>query len=125
MNIWKTVKIKKMTAEQLEKAGFKISDLAKELLAKTTFKKETLDLEVISVAELGFPNGATKEQIYNRAEKRGLDLCPASVGPVLRMEYKDQPVGEWFSIGMKPIVASGGRLRVFRVECDGGGHWLG
>lgn len=124
MKIWKTITIKKVTAQQLEKAGYKVSDWAKDLLSKTKFKKETLNLVNISVAELGFPDGATRQQIYDKAKELGLEFCPASVGPVLRMEYQDQPNGERLLIGMEPVTVSVGNLRVFGVERDDGDRWL-
>ena len=79
---------------------------------------------VVSVAELGFKDGATREQIYARAKELGLDLCPAEVGPQLRLQYKDQPNGEWLVIAMEPITGSVGNLNLFRVRRDDSDLWL-
>ena len=35
-------------------------------------------------------------------------LCPAEVGPELRLHYRNQPVGEALNIAMKPIATYGG-----------------
>ena len=101
---------------------------ANDILGKPAFTVATeeteLDLVVVSVAELGFKNGATREQIYSRAEERGLDHCPAEVGPQLRLQYADQPKGEWLVVGMEPITDSGGDLELFGVERGDSGLWL-
>jgi hypothetical protein len=82
---------------------------------------------VLSVAELGFREGAKYSEIRARALELGLglELCPAEVGPALRLAYKDQPRGEWLIIAMNTISVSDGDLRVFRVGHDDGGLWLG
>ena len=59
-----------------------------------------------------------------RAKELGLELCPAEVGPQLRLQYKDQPNGEWILIAMEPITDSDGDLLVFRVKCLVSELWL-
>lgn len=110
----------------LTSSGFRISDWANDILNRITLvsKPTTLDLVVITVVGLGFKNGATRKDIYERAIQLGLALCPAEVGPQLRLQYKDQPNGEWFRIAMEPIADSDGYLNVFRVARGGHGLWL-
>ncbi len=112
----------------IKQAGMKIGDWANDILGKPAFtvatEEITLDLVRPSVADLGFPKGATRKDIYNRAQDLGLGLCPAEVGPQLRLQYPDQPAGEWLFIGMEPIAVSDGGLSVFRVERDGDDRWL-
>lgn len=115
---------KKITKAQLEKAGFKVGTYAAQILEKVTFKKQTVELVVKTVRELTGKDSATRSEIYEAALKQGLDLCPAEVGPALRLAYKDQPNGEWILVGMEPITDSGGDLDVFRVERDGDARWL-
>lgn len=109
--------------------GFSIGDYANDILGKPAFtvaaEETKLDLVVVSVAELGFKDGATPKQIYARAKELGLDLCPAEVGPQLRLQYKDQPKGEWLVIAMEPIALADGFLGLFYVERHGSGLWLG
>ena len=86
-----------------------IGDLAGEALARPAFKlasiKTEVDLVVLSPAELGLTaEFVSLRDIYDRAEKLGLFLAPAEVGPALRLQYRDQPIGEFLHIGMKPIV---------------------
>lgn len=112
----------------LKDGGFRISDWASDILGKPAFtvaaEKTEVDLVRVTVAELGFKNGAKRSDIYERAKDFGLELCPAEVGPQLRLQYKDQPVGEWLFIGMEPITGSGGDLGVFLVGHGGDGLWL-
>lgn len=85
---------------------------------------ETITLVRLTVADLGFPRGATTEEIYERAKTLGLELCPAEVGPYLRLAYADQPMGEWFYIGMKKITDADGYPDVFGIGRNGFGLWL-
>ena len=112
--------------QALVDSGVKVSDYASQILKKVKVSKVATDLEliVLSVAELGFANGATFAQIIERAKKLGLDLCPAEVGPALRLVYKDQPRSEWLLIAMEPITDSDGDSYVFYVGRDDDGLWL-
>jgi len=132
---WKTIRLGTnglKTADDFRKFlkdnGFSIGDYANDILGKPTFtaaaEEIELDLVVASVAELGFKNGATREQIYARAKELGLDLCPAEVGPQLRLQYKDQPNGEWLIVAMEPIADSVGLLGLFFVGRFDSGLWL-
>ena len=64
---------------------------------------ETFSPIKVSVRALGFPNGATTKEIYQKAERLGLELVPAETGPRLRLSYNDQQCEEYLSIGMEPI----------------------
>lgn len=132
--VWKTIKLGTglKTADNfrraLKSAGCKISDWGNDILGKPAFtasETETdVHLVVVSVKEFGFKDGATRADIYKRAQELGLELCPAEVGPQLRLQYKDQPSGEWLLIGMEPITGSVGYLYVFDLERDDGELWL-
>jgi len=112
----------------LQSAGCKIGNCGNDILGKPTFTTSpvpiTLELCVASAAELGFKNGAKFSAVCSRIKELGYDLCPNEVGPQLRLQYKDQPKGEWLAIAMEPITDSGGLLLVFRVVHDGGELWL-
>lgn len=57
-----------------------------------------------SVKELGFDGYTTYARICAKAEELGLKLCPAEVGPALRLAFRDQPQGgELLRIAMNPI----------------------
>ncbi|OGZ32058.1 MAG: hypothetical protein A3H02_02710 [Candidatus Niyogibacteria bacterium RIFCSPLOWO2_12_FULL_41_13] len=131
---WKTIKLGtglKATDDfrkVLNDNGFDISDWASDILGKPAFtvaaEKTEVDLVKVTVAELGFKKGARRDQIYKRTKELGLVLCPPEVGPQLRLQYQDQPNGEWILVGMKPITGSCGYLLVFRVERGDSGLWL-
>lgn len=132
--LWKTIKLGTglVTADDFRRAlkagNFRIGDWGNDILGRRGFtaadEETEMDLVVLSVAELGFKDGAYRKDIYKRALKLGLELCPAEVGPQLRLQYKDQPMDEWLRIAMEPITDSVGHLSVFCVGRDDGGLWL-
>lgn len=130
-SIWKTITLGLHQSPSAYRAalkanGYRIGDYAGQILdkVKASETETQLDLVVKTVADLGFKKGATYQQIYDRAIELGLELCPAEVGPTLRLQYPDQPYGEWLRIAMELISASDGRLRVFGVDRGSGWRWL-
>jgi hypothetical protein len=122
------------SAEQLisemEAGGIKISDYAKSMLRNSaefipTTNAEDMTFIRLTVGDLGFKTNATTNQVFERAQQLGLELCPSDTGPNWRLKYRNQPLGEYFRIGMKPITVSGGIPRVFGLGRVGGGLWLG
>lgn len=78
-----------------------------------------IDLVKISLEELGFDGVAFFDQILQRAKEKGLKICPAEVGPSLRLEYQDQPDGESLHIGMESMIDFEGTNNHFLVERSG------
>jgi hypothetical protein len=121
-------KTTKELESELEEKGFKIYDYARSMMKNPDFapskEPEQADLVRLKVKDMGFAQGATTEQIYEKAEELGLELCPPEVGPHLRLELTDQPQGEWFSVGMKQISDSDGNPDVFGLGRGAGGRWL-
>jgi len=112
------------TAEQLikemETANSNISEYVKSmLLDKEQFipgeSKEEITLIKLTVADLGFTTAATTDQIYERAQSIGLELCPPDTAPNYRLKYKDQPMSERVRVGMKQITGSDGNPSVFNL----------
>jgi hypothetical protein len=102
------------------------TDYILESAAFQSANQETeIDLVVTSIAGLGFQRPATYEEICARAHKLDLELCPAEVGPQLRLQHQDQPSIHWLYIAMEPIVHTSARLVIFSVDCSFGGHYLG
>ncbi len=126
------VEIGGKSAEQLisemEAAGINISDYAKSMLKNREFvpskNPEEATLIRLTVADLGFKSGATTDQIYERAQILGLELCPADTGPNYRLKYQNQPLNEWIYIGMKQITDSDGSPYVFLLGRYDDGLWL-
>ena len=134
LKAWKIIKLGTgpKTADDFRKAikdcGMKISDWANSILGRPEFRvaagETEVDLVKVTVAELGFKEGATREQIYARAKELGLEICPPEVGPQLRLQYKGQPMNEWLLIGMESVRDSDGALHVFYVVRHASGFWL-
>lgn len=115
--------------EELEAANINMSSYAESMLQNkkefiATPEQEDMTLIRLTVADLGFKSNATTDQIYKRAEELGLELCPSDVGPTIRLQYQNQPLGEWIHIGMKQITGSVGGPSVFMLVHDGDGLWL-
>jgi len=108
--------------KELLNKGIKFYGSAEEILQKVTFSKENKEYNLVSfsVESLGFPNGATTKEIYDKAESLGLEICPAEVGPLLRLNYLDQPNNTYLVIAMKSILASDGSEHVFGVDHSSG-----
>jgi hypothetical protein len=79
--------------DALDKASIKIGDDADEILGRPAFPyargKIEHDLVLLSVSELAVKTEyALLSDVYSRARKLGLDLCPAEVGPQLRLAHR-------------------------------------
>lgn len=113
-------KSKKQLEKELQAKNIWVSDLAEELMKSKDFriskKAEKAGLVRLTVKDLGFDDDATTDEIFQRAEDLGLDLCPAEVGPHLRLQYSGK---EWMNIGMKQITARDGFRFVFLLTWYG------
>ncbi len=126
------VEIGGKSAEQLisemKAARINIPDYAKSMLKSREFvpgkNPEEATLIRLTVADLGFKSNTTTDQICERAQILGLELCPADTGPNYRLKYRNQPLNEWIYIGMKQIADSVGRPNVFGLGRDDDGLWL-
>jgi len=102
-----------------------IGDSANEILGRPAFRfsrtRTDLDLVVVTIADLGFAGGATLAEIHRQALQVGLHLCPAEVGPILRLAYLDQRVGEFLHIAMEPVATYRGDLVDLTIANGGAG----
>jgi hypothetical protein len=101
--------------QALKDKNMYLSNYGKDILKQAEFsqEQETYDLVRFTVEELGFPDGATTYEIYTKAEELGLELCPAEVGPQLRLQNTSK---EWMLIAMKQITGRYGGPRVFDLD---------
>ena len=91
---------------ELDSAGIKIGDAADEILGRPAFSYGTMtdvELVLVSAADLGVETESSLAGVYKRARQVGLELCPAEVGPQLRLDYRNQPLGEALDIAMEPV----------------------
>ena len=109
----------KQLLSEMEAAGINISDYAKSMLKNREFvpgkNPEEATLIRLTVADLGFKSSATTDQIYERAQILGLELCPADTGPNYRLKYRNHPLNERIYIGMKQITGSDGYPNIFEL----------
>ena len=121
-------KSKEELKKELAMKNIKVTSYATSVMDGNNFtikeSSEKLELVRLTVKDLGFSNSATTQEIFDKAKTLGLDLCPAEVGPNLRLQYENQPLGEWVYVAMKPITDSGGNPRVFNLVRDVDGLWL-
>ncbi|MCK1317374.1 hypothetical protein IVB32_30120 [Bradyrhizobium sp. 23] len=128
---WKTITIGNfpdtfalLTA--LRAIGCSAGDSAAALLARPAFTvsgtRTAVELLTVSAAELGFEGEtALLRQIYEHAQQLGFELAPPEIAPQLRLQYLDQPVGEFLIIGMKPVRTWPGEDVILTVANGGAG----
>jgi hypothetical protein len=111
--VWKTITVGTFAnsialGNALNAAGCDVENSAGETLARPDFTlsaiKTNVELLAVSAAELGFETDtASLADIYGRAHQLGFGFAAAEVAPQLRLQYFDQPIGEFLIIGMEPI----------------------
>ena len=131
--LWKTIRVGTFAnsfalRNALDAAGCGIGDSAEEILARPAFTlsatKTDVQLIAVSAAELGFQTDtAALADIYARAQQLGFELAAAEIAPQLRLQYFDQPIGE-FLIGMEPIKTWKGEPVILTVANGGAGLTL-
>lgn len=87
-------------------------------------KEKEINLHIASVRELTGKDEETNRKINEAIVESGYNLCPAEVGPQLRLQYTDQPKGEWIRLAMEPLKDSKGSLFIFCIDHDFAGKWL-
>jgi hypothetical protein len=131
VTVWKTITVGTFTdtfalRNAMDAAGCGSGDLAGQILARPAFTlsvtKTNVELFAVSAAELGFETDTVSlAAIYARAQLLGFGLAAAEVGPLLRLQYFDQPVGEFLTIGMEPIRTWNGERAIITVANCGAG----
>jgi hypothetical protein len=129
--VWKTIKVGTFAnsfalRNALDAAGCGNGNSAGEILARPAFTlsatKTDVELFAVSAAELGFQTDtASLADIYARARQLGFGLAAAEVAPQLRLQYFDQPIGEFLIVGMDPIKTWKGEPVILTVANGGAG----
>jgi hypothetical protein len=129
--VWKTITVGTFAdlfalSSALDAVGCGIGNSAGEILARPSFTlsttKTSVELFTVSASELGFPTDtASLADIYARAKQLGFGLAAAEIGPQLRLQYFDQPIGEFLIIGMEPIRTWNGEPVILTVANGGAG----
>lgn len=128
---WKTITVGSFAdsirlRNALDGMGCNVGGQAAEILARPAFSVSSQEIDVelviVSPAQLGLTSDTVPlANIYARARQLGFELAAAEVGPQLRIQYFDQPMGEFLTIGMNPIKTWGGELVIFNVANGGAG----
>jgi hypothetical protein len=131
---WKTIEIgarRSVNAyrEALDAAAVRVGEAANEILGRPAFRyvgaKEKVELVIRSVADLGVVGeSASLAEIYGRARRLGLALCPPEAGPQLRLDYADQPLGEILHVATEPVATYAGDLTILALANAGTGLLL-
>jgi hypothetical protein len=129
--VWKTISVGTKTSSfalrnALDAANCGIGDLAEQILARPAFtvSRTRLDVDLVPLSglELGFQaKPVPLTAIYEQARKLGFELAAAEIGPQLRLQYADQPIGEFLHIAMEPIRTWNGEPVIFVVANGGAG----
>jgi hypothetical protein len=129
--VWKTITVGTFAnsfalRNALDAAGCGNGNSAGEILARPAFTlsatKTDVELFAVSAAELGFQTDtASLANIYARAQQLGFGLAAAEVAPELRLQYFDQPIGEFLIVGMEPIKTWKGEPVILTVANGGAG----
>jgi hypothetical protein len=95
--VWIGGLTKAQLLEQLAQHRVELNQAAKDLCASDKFttadERSELNTVELSVSNLGFPEGAIISEIFSRALRLGLRLCPMETGPHFRLQFLDQPEG--------------------------------
>jgi hypothetical protein len=128
---WRTITLGTHTGvdayrDALDAAGIKVGVSADEILGRPAFAYTTMKLDmelaIVSVAELGLDAEVSSQSaVYARAKRIGLELCPAEVGPRLRLDYRDQPLGEALDVAMEPVATYAGEPTILALVNFGSG----
>ncbi|KKU77923.1 MAG: hypothetical protein UY04_C0049G0001, partial [Parcubacteria group bacterium GW2011_GWA2_47_7] len=119
-------KTKEDYKKALAEKNIKIGVYAQQLLESPEFvtlpSGEHIALVRLTVSDLGLSQGVTTDEIYQRAQEWGLELCSPEVGPALRLTTD---TSEWMAIGIKQISDRDGNPHVFYLTRRDDGLWLG
>jgi len=130
---WRTVSLGTFTSinamfNALDDRRIHVGDLADEILHRPAFTiskvKTDVQLVVLSVNQLSFGRQSSLGAIFARAHKLGYELCPSEVAVQLRLQYDDQPIGEFLEIAMEPIATYDGVPVGLTVANGGAGLML-
>ncbi|CAM3844257.1 helicase [Mucilaginibacter galii] len=80
--------------EILIRSDIQLNEFAKLIFSSNLFPtittKKTVLVIILTIEQLGFPEGATILEITKHINRIGLTYCPLEVGPNLRLQLKDQ-----------------------------------
>ncbi len=78
----------------------------------------------VTVAELGFCEGAMLKQVFEAAKVIGLEPCPLSLAAYLRLSYLDQPMDTMITVASELPEQEETYPRGLYLKADSSGLWL-
>lgn len=88
--------------ERLTEQSVLLNDYARVLFADPAFKTSTeprdVRLVVVSLPNIGLPEGGNFDDILTKAAHSGLQPCALEIAPHLRLHYIDQPEGPYLTV---------------------------
>ena len=128
---WKTVmlglrKTAEAYAASFASKKYEAGTWATQIMAKIRYaqKPRAVELFLVLDSDLGLTNGYVIADVFKAARTKGYKKCPPEVGPALRDQYDDQPVGEYVYVLMEPVLDSDSNLRGFDVYRSSDGTYL-
>lgn len=122
-------KTRKQLKCEFKTPPFQLSEYAEDLIDRagefaTPSEEEPMELIFPRVREMGLTGTPITDQVYQRGLDLGWSLCPAKVGPHLRLQDREQPLGSVYWIAMEPIADRDGYPSVFGLAHNQNGLWL-
>lgn len=101
-----------------------VSQWAEEIILKVPLskKKKTIEVSLLTFADLGLSGTQTTQQIKDAAQTKGYSLPDAEIALALALE--EQEIGEWWITLHEPIIDSVGGPNVLETSRDGVGRWV-
>ena len=111
--------------KKLETKGFKVSEIAKEMLKKINWlekKKSSYEIVVIRARDIFLDHSKhgksyTYAEIRKKAQEFGLGIIPQALVPDIRLNYKNKN-GKWMKIATELIGGRNGDLTFFNCYSD-------
>ena len=114
--------------ERLAARSVSLNQYARTLFADNDFTTSNdvtdIDLAIVSVPEIGLPDGGTYADILANAAKVGLRPCPLEVAPHLRLDYLDQPAGPYLTVASLELRPGPDTPNGFYLRRLDDGPWL-
>jgi hypothetical protein len=112
----------------LRDGGVRFNAYAEELVAgalvEVSSQPLTVHIEVHSVASLGWPEGATLDEVLRGAAAQGLAPCPLEAALLLRLAWRERPVSPRITVASPRAQPDASRPRGFYLRDDADGCWL-
>ncbi len=121
--MWKTVEIGSYKSadeilEALITGGFRVNERAAEVLERIPVSGAGTKIEtsLLRVGDFGFMFPARYDRLCERVKERTPNILQAIVAPYLRLQYREQPIGEYIIVIMEPVSDLDYLPAVFSVE---------